>query len=292
MKIGSSLVYHFLENLLDSHASHLPDDNNANLTDSRKYLSYMMTNGYALLGARAAAGSPDRCFLQGSGRFGAKKRPAAGGRLDGAVRRSRAFQARSMYRPVRVSMRRTVPASMKSGTVIAVPVSRIAFFDPPCAVSPRTPGSVSFTAISTKSGSSTVIGLIAVREQRHDHILDEIGQGVSDNSLRYGELLVGLDVHQIVEIPRRIEELTLPALEPDLFDLIPSHEGLFEHVSLGNLLEPRAHDRTPLLDLDVLKLDDREELPVDLDDRAAPEIARVRHRRRTPGIRAAVLLAP
>src|SRR5581483_4196737 len=67
-------------------------------------------------------------------------------------------QARSMYAPVRVSIRRTSPSSMNRGTWTTAPVSSVAGFEPPDAVSPRRPGSVRTTASSTKFGTSTPTG--------------------------------------------------------------------------------------------------------------------------------------
>ena len=52
---------------------------------------------------------------------------------------------RDRYSPVRVSMRRISPSLMNSGTRTMAPVSSFAGFEPPVAVSPRTPGSVSIT---------------------------------------------------------------------------------------------------------------------------------------------------
>src|SRR5437867_2972299 len=68
-------------------------------------------------------------------------------------------QARSTYSRVRVSTLTTTPASMYSGTLMVAPLSRIAGFEPPEAVSPRTPGSVFTILRSTKTGSSIPIGV-------------------------------------------------------------------------------------------------------------------------------------
>src|SRR5207247_499254 len=51
-------------------------------------------------------------------------------------------QARSTYSRVRVSTLTITPSSRYSGTLTVAPLSRIADFEPPEAVSPRTPGSV------------------------------------------------------------------------------------------------------------------------------------------------------
>src|SRR5262245_22776122 len=65
---------------------------------------------------------------------------------------------RPRYSPVRVSTFTTSPSLRNSGTCTTEPVSRVAGFVPPCAVSPRTPGSVLTIASSTKFGSSTAVG--------------------------------------------------------------------------------------------------------------------------------------
>jgi len=62
------------------------------------------------------------------------------------------FFTRETYSPVRVSRRSVSSTSMNSGTRTTAPVSRVAFLDPPVAVSPRIPGSVSTTFRSTKCG--------------------------------------------------------------------------------------------------------------------------------------------
>src|SRR5437660_330940 len=52
----------------------------------------------------------------------------------------------------------TSPSLRKSGTWTTAPVSSVARLVPPCAVSPRRPGSVLAMASSTKFGTSTVVG--------------------------------------------------------------------------------------------------------------------------------------
>src|SRR2546428_3615639 len=69
-----------------------------------------------------------------------------------------AAATRPRYSPVRVSTFTMSPSLRKSGTKTTAPVSSVAGFVPPCAVSPRTPGSVLAIASSTKFGSSTATG--------------------------------------------------------------------------------------------------------------------------------------
>ena len=66
-----------------------------------------------------------------------------------------AAYARSMYSPVRVSIRIISPSVMNMGTRIYAPVYRVAVFRLLVAVSPFTPGSVLVTSSSTKLGGST-----------------------------------------------------------------------------------------------------------------------------------------
>src|SRR5437867_3367112 len=80
----------------------------------------------------------------------------AGGR--GTLGHQPAAATRPRYSPVRVSTFTTSPSLRNSGTCTTAPVSSVAGLVPPCAVSPRTPGSVRATASSTKFGSSTVVG--------------------------------------------------------------------------------------------------------------------------------------
>src|SRR5437667_2019607 len=56
------------------------------------------------------------------------------------------YFTRSRYWLVRVSTLTRSPTLMNSGTFTTAPVSSVAGFDPPAAVSPRTPGSVSVTS--------------------------------------------------------------------------------------------------------------------------------------------------
>ena len=62
---------------------------------------------------------------------------------------------RERYSPVLVSILITSSVSTKSGTYTVAPVSTVAGFVAPVAVSPLKPGSVSVTVSSTKSGGST-----------------------------------------------------------------------------------------------------------------------------------------
>src|SRR5207253_10397674 len=75
-----------------------------------------------------------------------------------ADRHQPATATRPRYSPLRVSTFTTSPSLRKSGTCTTAPVSGVAGLLPPCAVSPRTPGSVFAIESSTKFGSSTVAG--------------------------------------------------------------------------------------------------------------------------------------
>src|ERR1700730_117538 len=70
-----------------------------------------------------------------------------------------AVATRPRYSPLRVSTFTTSPSLRNRGTWTTAPVSRVAGFEPPEAVSPRIPGSVLAICSSMKFGSSTVIGL-------------------------------------------------------------------------------------------------------------------------------------
>src|SRR5262249_40039607 len=81
------------------------------------------------------------------------------------IARSRPFRhqlpavaTRPRYSPVRVSTFTTSPSFRNSGTWTTAPVSSVAGFVPPWAVSPRTPGSVRAMTSSTKLGRSTATG--------------------------------------------------------------------------------------------------------------------------------------
>src|SRR5215212_12156484 len=76
-------------------------------------------------------------------------RPAAQGPLH-----STAVQTLVRYSLERVSTRTLSPALIKSGTCTTIPVSRVAGLEPPVAVSPLRPGSVSDTPRSTCAGGS------------------------------------------------------------------------------------------------------------------------------------------
>src|SRR5713101_5804804 len=70
-----------------------------------------------------------------------------------------AVATRPRYSPLRVSTFTTSPGLRNRGTWTTAPVSRVAGFEPPEAVSPRIPGSVLAICSSMKLGSSTVTGL-------------------------------------------------------------------------------------------------------------------------------------
>src|SRR5215211_1692682 len=78
-------------------------------------------------------------------------RPAAQGPLH-----STALQTLVRYSLERVSTRTLSSALIKSGTCTTTPVSRVAGLEPPVAVSPLRPGSVSDTPRSTCAGGSTL----------------------------------------------------------------------------------------------------------------------------------------
>src|SRR5207302_1188720 len=104
--------------------------------------------------------------LRGRWPVAGAERAAAAARLKSAApepfrarARRRAYPLlREMYSPVRVSMRITSPSLMKSGTRTTAPVSSLAGFWPPVAVSPRSPGSVSMTLSSMCGGGVTTSG--------------------------------------------------------------------------------------------------------------------------------------
>src|SRR5213078_4443000 len=70
-----------------------------------------------------------------------------------------AAATRPRYSPVRVSTLTMSPSLRNSGTSTTAPVSSVAGFVPPCAVSPRTPGSVLATASSTFSPERNVLSI-------------------------------------------------------------------------------------------------------------------------------------
>src|SRR5437016_5358955 len=106
--------------------------------------------------------------LRGRWPVAGAERAAAAARLKSAApepfrarARRRAYPLlREMYSPVRVSMRITSPSLMKSGTRTTAPVSSLAGFWPPVAVSPRSPGSVSMTLSSMCGGGVTTSGTL------------------------------------------------------------------------------------------------------------------------------------
>src|SRR5690554_490836 len=65
---------------------------------------------------------------------------------------------RLTYSPERVSTLSTSPITINRGTLTTAPVESVAGFEPPCAVSPFIPGSVSTTSSSTKFGGVMVKG--------------------------------------------------------------------------------------------------------------------------------------
>src|SRR5262249_58295824 len=75
------------------------------------------------------------------------------------VRHGQAAATRVRYLPSRVSIFRTSPSLMNSGTLTTYPVSSSAGFVAPLTVSPRTPGSHLTTLRSTELGSDSPMGL-------------------------------------------------------------------------------------------------------------------------------------
>src|SRR5262249_58589040 len=75
------------------------------------------------------------------------------------ARHDQASATRVRYLPSRVSIFRTSPSLMNSGTLTTYPVSSSAGFVAPLTVSPRTPGSHLTTLRSTELGSDSPMGL-------------------------------------------------------------------------------------------------------------------------------------
>src|SRR5690554_2503056 len=74
------------------------------------------------------------------------------------IDRDQLLFTRLTYSPERVSTFSTSPIVINSGTLTTAPVDRVAGLEPPWAVSPFMPGSVSTTSSSTKLGGVTVRG--------------------------------------------------------------------------------------------------------------------------------------
>src|SRR5476649_513209 len=107
---------------------------------------------------------------------------------------------RDKYSPVRVSIRSISPSLMNSGTRTMAPVSSLAGFEPPVAVSPRTPGSVSTTLSSMCAGGVTCKGTPFQRYHANGAFLQPL-RAVTHGLLGRGELFEGVGHHEVEEIP-------------------------------------------------------------------------------------------
>ena len=95
--------------------------------------------------------------------------------------------------------------------------------------------------------------------------------------IREHDVVEGLLVHEVVEMPVDVRVLHRPPLQPDVRDPLAGVEGPVEHGAGADVLELGPDERAAFAGLHVLKVDHLEELAVDVEDQTVPEIGRGGH---------------
>ena len=162
---------------------------------------------------------------------------------------------------------------MNSGTWTTTPDSSVAgLVPPPDAVSPLTPG-LGRGHLHVDGARHLHVAGPLVDEEDVDLVVGE------DPAHRLGgelagdlDLLVVAAVHEHRRLTRVVEVLHLARLGPHRPELLAGAKGLVDHRAVGDLAQLGAHERPALAGLDVLKLEDPVDRPVDLDVTAVLEL--------------------
>ncbi len=175
---------------------------------------------------------------------------------------------------MRVSTRMTSPSFRNSGTRTTAPVSSLAGFWPPVAVSPRTPGSVSTILSSTCAGALTDSG--TPFHSMTVHIVPSLShmRGVAHRFLAGGVLLEVVRHHEVPEIAVAVEILHLRFLDVGAFDGVAGLHVALERAARLQVADAHAVERLALAGLDELVLDDHVRVAVEHDLEAGLEFVR------------------
>src|SRR5215217_3495324 len=121
---------------------------------------------------------------------------------------------------------------------------------------------------------------------RREHAYRAVGHDVSGRHADYvfldRDLLVGLGVHEVEEIPIPIEISHRPRLGPHALELLARPEGFLDHRPRVDVAQPLPDERPTLAGLDVLEIEDREPLAIHPDGTAVPELVGGYHGQQTP----------
>ena len=157
---------------------------------------------------------------------------------------------RSRYAPDVVAPLMVSPWFMHSGTSTTRPVSTVAGFVAPVAVSPLTPGSdvviVSSTAIQQLYGlpyDRDAERLLAVEHELNDGALRDVRERIAQDLRRYFDLVVGLGVHERVQVGVAVEVLHLPAFDTRRGELRAGVERLLDGVATSEVAHLDVIDR-------------------------------------------------
>src|SRR5918998_1266101 len=102
---------------------------------------------------------------------------------------------------------------------------------------------------------------------RHD-----VAHRLVQNLGRDGDLLVGLRVHEVVEVPVSVQERHRPRLGPHVLDLLAGPEGLLHDRPRVDVPQARPYKGPALAWLYVLEVQDGEALAIQPDGRAVPKL--------------------
>ena len=109
------------------------------------------------------------------------------------------------------------------------------------------------------------------QHHRHRSLHEEPGR-VAQNVGCHGDLVVGLVVHEDEVLALAVEHLHLALVDRRPLDLLAGAEGAVDHRAGSGVLEGGAHEGGALARLDVLELHDAEQVLIELEGHAVPEV--------------------
>jgi hypothetical protein len=117
------------------------------------------------------------------------------------------------------------------------------------------------------------------------HVLEHEACTVADRRLVDRDLVVGVTVHEDVVAAVVVKVRHVASVDGGSLDLDAGVEGLVDDLARQHVLQLGSHESGALARLDVLELDNRPQLALDLQDQAVLEITSGSHLLRVSSIR-------
>src|SRR6266542_2463273 len=120
-------------------------------------------------------------------------------------------------------------------------------------------------------------GLVAVHEEVAGGVFFEVIEGIAEMVPSEGELIVGIGVHEVVEVALSVQVLCGLALDAGAGKACASLDGLIDDMAGAEVTQLHADLGTAAADLEVLDLDHLVERAVDFEGGAFAEVAGLDH---------------